>query len=55
MPTKNRLITVMLPPEIEDEIYELRKLEEYKRCSIGEIIRRLIRRALVQEGYLKDE
>ena len=39
---KDWRITVSLTKEQENAIVELRKTDEYARCSFGEIIRRLI-------------
>lgn len=39
-------ITIILPPELEEQLYDLRGLDPYKRLSMGEIIRRLIIKGL---------
>lgn len=38
--------TISFPPEIERAIYELRKTDEFCKCSYSEIIRELIRRGI---------
>lgn len=44
--TDMKRITVSFPDEIDDAIIELRKTDEFSRCSYSEIIRRLVRRSL---------
>lgn len=42
MSTTKKAVSVVLPPDLEKEIYKLRGKEEYNRLSLGEIMRRLI-------------
>lgn len=46
MPTKNKQIMVMVTPELEEKIYELRKTDEFIRCTLSELIRTLLEEAL---------
>lgn len=50
MGTTKKVVSVVLPPHLEKEIYRLRSTEEYNRCSIGEILRRLMIAGLAKEG-----
>lgn len=38
--------TISLPPELEQAVYELRKTDEFCKCSYSEIIREMIRRGI---------
>ncbi len=40
--TKMTRRTVSLPPNMEKEIFDLRKTDAFCRCSYSEIVRRLI-------------
>lgn len=42
----NWRVSAVMPPEIEKAVYDLRKNEEFRRCSISEILRRLIEAGL---------
>ena len=42
----NWRVSAVMPPEIEKAVYDLRKKEEFRRCSISEILRRLIEAGL---------
>lgn len=42
--TPNKRIMVMLPPELEERLYELRRTEAYCRMSYSEIIRMMFER-----------
>lgn len=53
MSTSKKRVSVVLPPDLEKEIYKLRGKEEYSRLSVGEILRRLMIAGLKEEGYLK--
>lgn len=55
MGTTKKVVSVVLPPHLEKEIYRLRGTEEYNRCSIGEILRRLMIAGLEKEGLLGNE
>ena len=44
--TENKRICVMIHPEMEEKIIELRKTDEFCRKSISEIVRILILRGL---------
>ena len=39
MPTNKKRLSIVLPKEIEDALYDLRKSEPYNRMSLSEIIR----------------
>lgn len=55
MSTSKKVVSVVLPPELEEQIYRLRGQEEFARCSIGEIVRRFLITGLKMNGYLKDD
>lgn len=55
MSTNKKVVSVVLPPELEEAIYSLRSRPEYRRCSIGEILRRLMIAGLTEEGLLEKE
>ena len=40
--TDMRRVTIALTPEIDSEIYNLRKRDEFVKCSYSEIVRRLV-------------
>ena len=40
--TDMRRVTIPIPKELESAIYELRGREEFQRCSVAEIFRRLV-------------
>ena len=42
----NWRVSAVMPSEIEKAVYDLRKKEEFRRCSISEILRRLIEAGL---------
>lgn len=42
--------TISLPPEIERAVYELRKTDEFCKCSYSEILRVMIKRGLQAQG-----
>jgi hypothetical protein len=42
--TTNKRIMVMLPPDLEQLLYDLRKTDEYCRMSYSEILRTLFAR-----------
>lgn len=46
--TEMKRLTVSLPNEIKDAIFELRKTEAFGRCSYSEIVRQLVQRGLEQ-------
>lgn len=48
--TDMKRITISVPQEMEATIYGLRKQEEYNRCSMSEIIRRLVEIGLKAEA-----
>lgn len=52
MSTNKKVISVVLPPKLEKMIYGLRGHEEFAKCSIGEIVRRMIVIGLANEGGL---
>jgi len=53
MPTTDFRISLAIPKELENEIYDMRIKEEFRRLSLSEIMRRLIEagiKAYKQEG-----
>lgn len=46
---KNWRISLNLTPELEEAILSFRQRDEYRRCSLAEIIRRLIEAGLKAE------
>lgn len=46
--------TISLPPEIERAVYELRKTDEFCKCSYSEILRIMIKRGLQAQGAALD-
>lgn len=44
--TKNKRCSIMITPEIEDKIREMRKTDEYCMLPVSEIIRRLVNKGL---------
>lgn len=44
--TEMKRITIALDDDLDRGIYELRKQDEYTRCSYSEIVRRLVRLGL---------
>lgn len=42
---------ISLPKDMEDKIFELRKRDEFVRCSYSEIIRKLLASALELDEY----
>lgn len=48
--TNNKRMTVMLTPDLEDKVYELRRKDQYCRMTISEIIRILIQKGLEAEA-----
>lgn len=51
--TTMKRITVSFPPEIDKEIFELRKKDNFVRCSYSEIVRQLIILGLDASGKKK--
>ncbi|MBQ7887320.1 MAG: hypothetical protein IJ313_10560 [Clostridia bacterium] len=47
--TNNKRFTVMVTPDLEEKIYDLRKTDRYCRMTISEIMRTLILRGLESE------
>ena len=46
MATKMKSVTFHIDKEIDDMLYQMRKIDEFTRCSKSEIIRSLIMRGL---------
>lgn len=46
MATKMKSVTFHIDRKIDDMLYEMRKIDEFTRCSKSEIIRSLILRGL---------
>ncbi len=40
--TNMRRVTICFPEEVNDKILDLRRTDEYVRCTFGEIVRRLV-------------
>ena len=47
-------MSMCLTKEQENAILSLRQRDEFRRCSLAEIIRRLIDAGLIASGYPKD-
>lgn len=54
MSTNKRVVSVVLPPELEEQIYSLRGKQEFRYCSVGAILRKLLIAGLKEEGYIKE-
>lgn len=48
--TEMKRVTVAFDDDIDEQIFELRKQDEYTRCSYSEIVRRLVRMGLKAEA-----
>lgn len=48
--TDMKRITISVPEDMEDAIYNLREQDEYRRCSKSEMIRRLVEMGLKAEA-----
>lgn len=46
MPTKDYRFSLTLPPELEKAIFDIRAMEDFRRLSVSEIVRRLIEAGL---------
>ena len=46
MPTKKKRVSMVLPPELEKALYDLRKTEPYNRMSLSEIARTYFEKGL---------
>ena len=53
--TDMKRITVSFPDDIDEAIFELRKTDEFAKCSYSEIVRRLVLMALDKEENAKKE
>lgn len=42
MPTRKKRFAITLSEDMEQSLYDLRKTDEYCRCSLSEIIRSLL-------------
>lgn len=40
--TNMRRVTICFPDDVNEKILDLRKTDEYVRCTFGEIVRRLV-------------
>ena len=47
----NWRVTMSLTKEQEEAILSMRQMDEYRRCSLSEIVRRLIDSGLKANGY----
>ncbi len=50
MPTKKKRVSMVLPPELEKALYDLRKTEPYNRMSLSEIARTYFEKGLKAEA-----
>lgn len=55
MSTNKKVVSVVLPPDLEEKIYSLRGTEEFLYDSIGAIIRKLLIAGLRGKGYIKEK
>ena len=44
--TNMRRVTIPIPDELDEKLLELKKTDEFVRCSYAEIVRILVRKAL---------
>ena len=44
--TNMRRVTICIPDEINKQILDLRKTDEYVSCTFGEIVRRLVAKGI---------
>lgn len=44
--TEMKRLNVSIPKDLEDKLFEMRKKDEYIRCSIAELIRIVLRKGL---------
>lgn len=51
--TNMKRITVSFPEDVDKSVYELRKKDEFVRCSYSEIIRKLVIIGLEAESKKK--
>lgn len=49
--TKYWRMSVVMTREMEQELVKLRQRDEYARCSLAEIVRRMVEAGLKAEGY----
>lgn len=47
--TNMRRVTICFPDEVNEKILNLRKTDEYVRCTFGEIVRRLVIKGIESE------
>lgn len=53
--TENKRCSVMITPELEEKIREMRKTDEYCMMSVSEIFRRLVQLGLEQIEQLSPD
>ena len=53
--TKMKRITIVVPDEIDHKILELRKTEQFIRCSYAEIIRQVLCAGLAEMQATKQQ
>ena len=53
--TDMRRVTISIPPEIDQQILELRKDARFIRCSYSEIVRQVLTAGFQSEARTKDE
>ena len=53
--TKMKRISVAFDDDIDNNIFELRKNDDYVKCSYSEIVRRLVRIGLKAESRKKSQ
>ena len=44
--TTMKRMSVLIPPEVDEKILEMKKTDEFVRCSYAELIRLILRRGL---------
>lgn len=53
--TSMRRVTIALPDSLDEKIVELRKTDDYARCSYSEIVRRVLERGLALDIQTNSE
>lgn len=47
--TTMKRMSVLIPPEVDEKILEMKKTDEFVRCSYAELIRLILRRGLEKD------
>ena len=53
--TNMRRVTICFPDDLNEKILDLRKTDEYVRCTFGEIVRRLVIKGIEIEEAKKGQ